>query len=152
MTFEGVKVTRPSGLAATVITTPPAGAGALSVTVPVMLCEIETPGADVVRVMAAVPTLTVVVPGRYPSAVARMFVVPGAWGTTDTVAVVPFAGIVTLEGIEITLGSNPDRFTVSPMGPAAGLTVMVRVPGEFVKFSGLGVRVIPVVAAVMVTV
>jgi hypothetical protein len=128
------------------------GAGALRVTVPVVVCPTPTP-AGTVNEMLAVPMLTVVVPGRYPLPLARMFVKPAARGVTVTVALVEPEGIVTLDGIEMTFGSNPEKLTTNPLGPAAGLTFTVRVPGALSsKFSGFGVSVIFISLAVIVTV
>ena len=92
-------------------------------------------------------------PAVYPATVAKMLVTPVISGVIVTVAVLEFAGTVTLVGIEITLGSNPEKLTVSALVPAGGLTVTVRVPGAFSsRFSGLGASVTFIVLAVIDTV
>src|SRR3954449_11678690 len=102
--------------------------------------------------MAGAMTLTEALPFWKPLAEAIRFVLPGATGVTVTLAPVEFAGTRTLDGTEITLVSNPVRETGSPPAPAGADSVIVRVAGLLKRFSGLGLSVIPIELAVIVTV
>jgi hypothetical protein len=63
------------------------------------------------------------------------------------------AGIMTLPAIEMVDGEKPEKLTSNPDGPAAGVTLTVRVPGEFKsKLSGFGASEIFMSLALMVTV
>src|ERR1035441_6903692 len=97
-TFGVSKVTLSTGLEERPIVAPPTPAGALSVIVPSMLWVNPTPAEVSVTVIVGVATVTAVVPGWYPGAVARMVVLPVDSGVTVTVATVPFCGTVTVAG------------------------------------------------------
>lgn len=150
-TFAVSKVTLPAGLEERAMEAP-VSAGSLSVIVPLMLCVNPAAVELNVTVIVGVATVTAVVPGWYPGAVARMFVLPLDSGVTITVATVPFCGTVTVAGTEMTLGSKPLRVTTTPPVPAAVLSVTASVLAELCKFKGFGVSVTFCVLAVIVTV
>src|SRR5262245_62106901 len=86
-----------------------------------------------------------------------MFVDPTASGVTATFTPVEFAGTDAVVGIEIMFELKPLKVIVSPLPPAGGLTVTVNrleeppVTGN-VRFRGLGVSVMVIVLAVILTV
>lgn len=151
VTVPGETVATPEGLDAMASTVPVVGAGELKVTVPVTLCPTPTPAGRLTAKLGVV-TLIVVVADVYPVADARRLVTPTIWGVTVTVVLAALAGIVTLDVMETTAGSKPEKLTVNPLGLAAGTTVTVRVPGAFaIRLSGLGLSVIFIVLALMIT-
>src|SRR6476646_8340429 len=67
-------------------------------------------------------------------------------------APVEFSGTSTLAGAAMTFGSKPPMETGSPPTPAGAERATVKREGELKRFSGLGLRVIPIPLAVIVTV
>jgi hypothetical protein len=105
VTLAGVKVTPPTGFEVSP-TTVLTGAGALRVIVPGTLCVNPTPAAPPnPTVIVGVVTVTASLAAWNPGDDARMLVVPAATGVTITFAAVEFAGTITAEGTEITVGS-----------------------------------------------
>ena len=77
---------------------------------------------------------------------------PGLTGVTVMFAPVEFSGTSTVAGTEMMFGSKPLNDTGNPPVPAGAERVTVRMEGELKRFRGLGLRVIPIELAVIVTV
>src|ERR1051326_3634766 len=98
------------------IVAPPAGAGPLSVIVP--LTDRLTPmvPAEEATVIVGRPTVTVAIPGRKTGADALTSVLPRLDGVTVKLMPMPFAGTVTVGGTVTTPGSCAVSETVCPPG------------------------------------
>ena len=79
-------------------------------------------------------------------------VVPWPTGVTGTLALPEFAGTVTGDVMETTVGSNPVNVTGSGLAPLGGFTVSVRFCGEPDRFRVEGDKTSVIDPAVMVTV
>src|SRR5437773_10789752 len=109
----------PVGLVKNEIITPPAGAGALSVTLPFIVRP--TPSVDESSAMAMLntSTLTITIPDEKPGAEPAIVVLPTVLpAVTGTLAPVALGGTVMLEGTEAMLGSRFTMVTTCPFGPA----------------------------------
>ena len=146
-----MKVTEPVGLQDSATVVPLAGAGAFKLIVPVMLRPKPTVVEPKLTVIEGAVTDTVALIDAYPEAVARIDVLPTASGVTVTFALATPAGMVTVEGTEMILESNPLRLTI--VDPElVGFKVTVSVPGELYRARTLGARVIWALPATTVTV
>src|SRR5882724_8386079 len=145
-------VTIPLGVEEKVTCAPPAGAGVLSVTVPVVV--LVTPMAEAASVIAILcePTFTMALPGRKPGAEAVTRVLPWTPGVTVTVTLCVFAGMRTLAGSVATEGSTTPKLICWPPAPAGSVILTRNVPGAPKRFNGSGDSVMVLPLAVTVTV
>ncbi len=151
VTVVGLNVTMHAGFDVRVTLAPPAGAGALKLTEPLTVRVSPMP-AGRVRVIEGFDTLMVAVPAKYPGAVASTFELPTATGVTVTFTAVAPEGMVTVEGMDTTAGSNVNDTTTPPL-PATVPNATFSVPGEVTsRFNGFGDSVTFMATAVTVTV
>ena len=153
VTLPGM-VTEPGPVAAK-FTVMRLGAGPGNVIVPVAVLVRPSELGPKFRAIAGWFTVTCVFPGWKFGAVANNKVPPVCNGVIVAVALVPLAGIVTVDGAEIIVVSNGVRVTVRPPGLGAGVPMdTVNVAGVFEnRANGFGVSVITAPAfALIVTV
>src|ERR1039458_10256107 len=152
-TAAGWKVTNPAG-SDSVTDTPPAGAGLLSVRVPLIVRVSPMVPADSATVTTGGVTLTWANPGVNPLAMAVMVVLPDPLpGMTCTLTPAKPSGTVTFAWMAAMVPLLLSRKTIWPPGPAKLPSDTVRDPGVLVlRLRGSGLRVIVLTPAVTVTV